>query len=104
MAFSSERDARRLSLISDAIAPAAVRARIIALLPKGLKDFIKSVMRSRRMQWLNRVIERQADRQYGVGKKVTSPAEIRAAMRSLPLPDQTVVLIHSAMSKIGYVE
>src|SRR5205809_6908373 len=102
MAHSSDEDTRRLSEGVDAKTPAAVRAGIGALLPRPLKELIKSIMRSPRLRWLNDALQRRGDRRYRIGKPVTSPMEIRAALRGLPLPDGTVVLIHSSMSKLGY--
>ncbi len=77
---------------------------IAALLPRGLKDLIKSAIRSRPLRWSNDVRKWRADRRYRKGRRATSPAEICAALRELPLPDGTVVFVHSAMSKLGYVE
>jgi aminoglycoside 3-N-acetyltransferase len=77
---------------------------ITALLPPGLKEFIKAILRSRRMQWLRDALDRRAERRYRRGKRVTSAEEIRTPLRQLPLPDGTVVFIHSSMSKLGYIE
>jgi aminoglycoside N3'-acetyltransferase len=81
-----------------------LRVMITALLPAGLKAVIKSTMRSRRMRWLNHILEQQADRRYRKGKQATSLDDLRAALLRLPLPDHTVVFIHSSMSKLGYID
>jgi aminoglycoside 3-N-acetyltransferase len=99
MAHSSGEDIR---LLSEKVS--AVRAGVAALLPESLKALVKSALRSRRLRWFHAVRERRADRRYGIGKRVTSPAEVRSALRSLPLPQDTVVLIHSSMSRLGFVE
>ena len=103
MARSAEKETRRVSETLDGLTPAPLRG-LIDLLPTGAKERIKSMLRSGPMQRLNQVLEHRADRRYATGKRITSAAEIYAALRGLPLPGGAVMFVHSAMSKLGYVE
>lgn len=97
-------DPRRLSQNIDRIVPARLRALLAAVLPAGSKEFINAVLRSRSLRWLEHFFEQRADRRYKQGKRPTSLAEIRIALQRLPLPNDTVVFVHSSMSKLGYIE
>jgi aminoglycoside N3'-acetyltransferase len=98
------KDARRVTEGIDRIVPAAVRRILASLLPTGARELIRSVTRSPLMRWLDDLLEQQSDRRYQVGKRVTSSTEVRLALSELPLPDGSIVLIHSAMSKLGFIE
>jgi aminoglycoside N3'-acetyltransferase len=104
MTKSAEKETRRVAETIDKVVPAALRTAIAAVLPAGVKDLVKSTIQSRPMRSLNNVLERRADRRYQQGKHMTAAAEIRAAFDHLPLPDHAVVLVHSSMSRLGYVE
>jgi aminoglycoside 3-N-acetyltransferase len=92
------------SALIDRPAPTSKRSAVTALLPAGLKEFIKAVLRSGSMRWLTNALQWRADRRYKKGKRPHSAAQIRQALDALPLPDGSVVLIHSSMSRLGYLE
>ncbi len=104
MAHSTKNGELAESAAIDRPAPASKRSALAALLPTGLKDLIKAALRSGSMRWLNNALQWRADRRYKKGKRPHSAAEIRQALNALPLPDRSVVFIHSSMSRLGYLE
>jgi aminoglycoside N3'-acetyltransferase len=77
---------------------------IKALLPKQAKEAIKTALRRATPAWAIREQARRAERRYAAGKRPTTRDELLADLRALPLPDGTIVMMHSSMSGIGYVE
>jgi len=75
-----------------------------ALVPAGAKTAVRAIIGCRPMRVVERLLERRADRRYAEGKRVVSAAEIRAALAELPVPEDAVVFVHSAMSRLGFVE
>lgn len=101
---SAEKDTRRVSESIDRMMPGALRAVLDGLLPAPVKDLVRSAIRSRPVQSLDRLLERRAERRLRQGKRVVPAAEIRAALDRLPLPDDAVVFVHSGLSRLGFVE
>lgn len=104
MAHSTKNGDLPGSAAADRLARAPKRSALAALLPAGLKEFIKAALRSGSMRWLNNALQWRADRRYKKGKRPHSAAAIRQALNALPLPDRSVVFIHSSMSRLGYLE
>jgi aminoglycoside 3-N-acetyltransferase len=81
-----------------------VRTVISALLPAQAKEFIKTLLRRATPRWMTRAQEQRAEQRFAAGKRPISEDKIRADLQALPLPSETVVFMHSSMSRLGYVE
>jgi aminoglycoside 3-N-acetyltransferase len=81
-----------------------VRAVINELLPAPVKAFVKALLRRAMPGFVTRAQQRRAEQRFAEGKRPIGRSEILADLRALPLPPGAVVIVHSSMSRLGYVE